>query len=842
MLSARVLAAIAVAVVAAEPPTALQVLSSSPAVEASLTANIQIIFDRPVAGSLDRTVDPGSILSIDPRVAGRAEWRDPVTLRFLPASPLKPGQSYTVTVANSFEAMDGSKLEKPYTFAFAITGPKLLAGLPVSEGEHPNWLTPKATFDLVFSAELDRNALRGLAYVDFNQNCSNPGVIKLNATDQRPINEKDPWQYREAGGWERDRAADPYRRVVTLAPEKPLPLGCSAEVVVPTVVDPEGTKPFARWSFSTYGKFELIRAECNGPSSNCPTGGIRILFTNPVKGAELQSHLTVLPKADFTIADTTAESNEWYIETTLQTHTAYAAIIDTGTRDVFGQRITGNPASGFRTTGYAPLVDHEYGRMTVERNGFGTLAVKHVNVDTLTITTAPVPDALIPGILQYSRWARDDSVLARVLKGSVTRRVVVTGARDRVRIYGVKLPVYNAQRPGSPVLQMVKVTSPELSTSWQENQPYAIVQVTDLAVHAKIGISEGVVWVTGVNDGKARSGAQVTLYDTKGKIRASARTGIDGTARLTGIKADTSQEGYGFEGYVISRLGNDRAITSISSYDPDLSPWRFNVRSGYGNERQPVAAGVFTERGIYRPGEPLYAKAIFRVGNLGALALPARTDSVHWVFNDREGGILKEVVAAPSAFGTGDQTLQLPNDLPLGTYGISVEQKRGGKWVALASTYYRVAEYRPPEFLVTATSDSGPRFPGDSATAQVEARYLFGAPMARSAMTWVGPPDLDGFLESRHTQHRRLLLRGERLLVGGRESPVRYPGHRTGGRHPRCPGPEQHQGRADRPGKGPARPGHHRGLGYRREPSGGGVIHLVRGPSLFLLYRRQATG
>ncbi len=756
MLSPRVLAALAAAVVAAQPPTSLQVLSSSPSVEASLTANIQVIFDRPVAGSLDRTVDPAAILSIDPRIPGRAEWRDPVTLRFLPASPLKPGQSYTVTVANSFAAMDGSKLEKPYSFSFNVNGPQLLGGLPIGEHESPRWLPANPTFDLVFSAELDRNALRGLAYLDFNQNCSNPGVIKLNPTAQRAIGDKDPWQYREAGGWERDRAADGYRRVVTLAPERPLPLACNGELVVPTIVDPEGTKPFARWHFATYGPFSLVRAECNGSATSCPSGGIRVWFTNPVKGAEIQRRLKVLPSVEFAINDTTQESSEWYLEAALATHTAYAVIADTAMRDVFGQRLTGNPASGFRTTGYAPLVDHEYGRMTVERSGFGTLAVKHVNVDSLTITTAPVPDGLVAGILQYSRWNRDDSVLTRVLRGATTRTVAVPGARDKVRIYGVKLPVYNALRPGAPVLQVVRVTSPTLPASWQENQPFAVVQVTDLAVHARIGTSEGVVWVTGVSDGKARPGAQVTLYDTRGRVRASARTGPDGTARLTGFRPDTAVEGYGFEGYVIGKLGNDRALTSISSYDPDLSPWRFNVRQGYGTQREPVAAGVFTERGIYRPGEPLYAKAIVRSGNLGALAVPPRTDSIRWVFSDREGGLLKQATVAPSDFGTAEQTMTLPADAPLGYYGVSIEQRRGGKWAALASTSYRVAEYRPPEFLVTVSSDSGPRFPGDSAEARVEARYLFGAPMARSPLTWVARqapvdfwglriPNTDGF-------------------------------------------------------------------------------------------------
>ena len=186
---------------------------------------------------------------------------------------------------------------------------------------------------------------------------------------------------------------------------------------------------------------------------------------------------------------------------------------------------------------------------------------------------------------------------------------------------------------------------------------------------------------------------------------------------------------------MVARLGNDRGLTPINSYDPDLSPWRFNVRSGYGAVRLPVAAAVFTERGIYRPGEPLFAKAIVRRGNLGALQVPLRSDSLRWTFHDRDGGVIKEVTVAPSAYGTSDQKLTLPSGLPLGSYAVSIKQRKGHDWIELASTSYRIAEYRPPEFLVDVSADSGARFPGDSTTARIEARYLFGAPMGRAAMT-----------------------------------------------------------------------------------------------------------
>ena len=488
MLSPRILALVGAAALAADQPRPLRVLSASPTGEAPLTAPIVVIFDRPVAGSLDRSIDPSGLLKIVPAVPGRVEWRDPVTLRFRPAVPLTPGESYTVTVANSFAAMDGSRLEAPHEFRFRVLGPALLAGLPVNKEERPRFLGPDASFELVFSAPLDRQAMRGLAYLDFGKTCSRAGILRLDATYQRPVSDKDPWQYREAGGWERDRSLDSLRRVIRLVPERPLPYNCAGELVAPSSVDPEGTRPFVRWGFATYGPLRLTRAVCAG-GQFCPTGGIRAEFTTPVRGAEVLRRVRLLPEVPFTIGDTAAESETWYLEATLAPHIGYAVIVDTAIRDVFGQPLTGNPAAGFRTTGFAPMVEHEYGRMTVERTGYRTLGVRHVNVDSLSVTIAPVPDSLIPAMLQYSRWERDDSVLTHILKGAVSRRIAVPGPRDRVRIFGVPIPAYNMQRPASPVLQLVRVSSPGLPPEWRDNQPYSVVQVTDLAVHAKVGVA-----------------------------------------------------------------------------------------------------------------------------------------------------------------------------------------------------------------------------------------------------------------------------------------------------------------------------------------------------------------
>src|SRR3989441_7042423 len=87
-VSAVVTLAISSLVVSSSTP--LRVLRVTPTDRAAATTIVAVTFDRPVAGSLDASVDPKRIFAITPAVAGRVEWRDPITLRFTPAAPLSP--------------------------------------------------------------------------------------------------------------------------------------------------------------------------------------------------------------------------------------------------------------------------------------------------------------------------------------------------------------------------------------------------------------------------------------------------------------------------------------------------------------------------------------------------------------------------------------------------------------------------------------------------------------------------------------------------------------------------------------------------------------------------------
>jgi uncharacterized protein YfaS (alpha-2-macroglobulin family) len=751
--------------VLADPRSDLQVLRATPSGEAAPTTSVTVTFDRPVAGSLDRTVDPRAVLTIAPAVAGTLDWRDPVTIRFRPAAPFVPNATYTVTVTDGFTAMDGSRLTAPYSYRFRVRGPRVLAGSPVGPNGGALYLPPDARFDLVVDAPVDTAVVARSAYLEFNRLCSRPGAVRLSVESERNVAADDRWDFREAGGWDRDRSADPLRRVVRLAPRAALPRGCGGELVVPAAFDDQSATRLQRWGFATYGDFRLTRAVCGWNRAACPTGPIIVSFSTPVRGADLRRHLTLHPAVPFDLGDTNDLRAEWVLDARLAPRTAYAVVTDGHLADGFGQALTGNPVATAVTTGYAPAVNYASGRAVIERKGPGTFPLTFVNVDTLEVVTAPVPDSLEATFLSRSEWSWHD-LWPALLPGARRSRLAVAGPRDRVRVYGVELA------PQTNRLMAVQVTSPRLDSVSRRNRPIALLQVTDLGVHARIGSDDGVVWVTGASDGRPRRGAAVALHDAKGRVVARAMTDSSGLARLTGYQSEEpsaedgdEEEGYtSFQGYVSVALGTDRALLGINDYDPDLSPWRFNVSQAWGASRLPVAGAVFTERGIYRPGEPLFAKAIVRTGPLGALTTPRSTDSLRWVFQARADGngppgALRDTVVALSPFGTADQRFLIPASVPLGEYRVAIQLRREGKWSDISSTGYRIAEYRPPEFLVDVTADSGRYFAGDSVRASVEARYLFGAPMGRAAVRWtlrqqstwpgeVEIPGTDGFYTS----------------------------------------------------------------------------------------------
>ena len=296
----------------------------------------------------------------------------------------------------------------------------------------------------------------------------------------------------------------------------------------------------------------------------------------------------------------------------------------------------------------------------------------------------------------------------------------------------------------------VQVTSPRLDSVSRRSRPIALLQVTDLGVHARIGSEDGVVWVTGASDGRSRRGAAVALHDAKGRVVARAVTDSSGLARLTGYQSrqpsagdEGEEERYtSFQGYVSAVLGTDRALLGINDYDPDLSPWRFNVSQAWGASRLPVAGAVFTERGIYRPGEPLFAKAIVRTGPLGALTTPRSSRLAPLGVpgargRQRPAGRAARHHRCPLPVRHRRPALHGPGVGPAGR--VPRDHPASSRRDMDRHRVHRLSDRGVSAARVPGGCDRRQRpatSPGIRSAASVEARYLFGAPMGRAAVRW----------------------------------------------------------------------------------------------------------
>src|SRR5262249_642296 len=143
----------------------LRVIRSSPDGDGTPLARILVTFDRPVAGSLDNMIDPSTLLRVEPAIPGKIEWRDPVTIRLTPSSPLLAGATYRVTVANTFKSMDGATLAEPFQFSFRVQGPRLQSQTAVGPGGPADQLSPDQHFELGYRAPVDLGNLSAADYL-----------------------------------------------------------------------------------------------------------------------------------------------------------------------------------------------------------------------------------------------------------------------------------------------------------------------------------------------------------------------------------------------------------------------------------------------------------------------------------------------------------------------------------------------------------------------------------------------------------------------------------------------------------------------------------------------------
>jgi len=286
------------------------------------------------------------------------------------------------------------------------------------------------------------------------------------------------------------------------------------------------------------------------------------------------------------------------------------------------------------------------------------------------------------------------------------------------------------------------------SKRYSEDVAGTIVQVTHLGISVKDSPQNTLVLVSRLDTAAPVAGAKVSIRTMDNKVFWTGSTDANGIAIAanTDLRMDrhaknaageeveeNSWEALSGIHFVVTAEKDGDTAYAASDWNEGIGPWDFGS-SFELNEAEPLLRGtIFTDRGVYKPGEEVHAKVVLRSDTpKGMQLLPAGTVVDVAVTDSHSKEVDKRTVTL-NGWSSAEWTWTVPADSVLGDYTISAKVasqrlEAGGNFL--------VAAYRRPEFRVDVTLKAPTSIAGTKLNGTIVGKYLFGAAMASRPVAW----------------------------------------------------------------------------------------------------------
>ncbi|MDR2746987.1 MAG: alpha-2-macroglobulin [Treponema sp.] len=278
------------------------------------------------------------------------------------------------------------------------------------------------------------------------------------------------------------------------------------------------------------------------------------------------------------------------------------------------------------------------------------------------------------------------------------------------------------------------------------------LQVTDLGITVRYGFNKTVALVTSLSTGEPVGNARVTLFnpeeveneDTADLASlagfAGGLTGEDGLAVIpipAGALRNNTRTQWGHRTpYVMAEKDGDRAIFDPSSHNH----WAFGVDYQRPQAGEEIAAVtfMFTDRGLYKPGETLTFRGVDRSRILGIYSIYRGEYTVVLEEDRYNGESLASVSGEVSESGGFYGSLSVPDDAAAGAYRLVYRRNNwggeGGGERASANVPVTVAFFERLKFQAALSGPPSEPVLGDDIALSLRASYLSGGSL--SGASW----------------------------------------------------------------------------------------------------------
>lgn len=273
-----------------------------------------------------------------------------------------------------------------------------------------------------------------------------------------------------------------------------------------------------------------------------------------------------------------------------------------------------------------------------------------------------------------------------------------------------------------------------------------MVVLTDLGMIAKRTLDQGRdVFVQQLLGGDSAANAKVSVIARNGSTLVSAVADASGHARLPDLRDFRNEQA---PVLVLAESGDDATFLPLNDGERQLDYSRFDTGGeSESNSGASLRAHLFSDRGMYRPGDSAHIGMIVRSADWRALTpgLPLRAR-----VTDARGGMVKTQRYALDANGFMELDIAIGEVAPTGVWTIVLERiedhpEREPRYYPISQTSIRVKEFLPDRMKLKATlSSSSPEgwVHPDELSVQLQADNLIGTPAQHRRATgklWLTP-------------------------------------------------------------------------------------------------------
>lgn len=689
-----------------------QVFPVGGSTEVASESVITVIFNRPVVPliiveEMDTLPQP---LSIVPELPGVGEWVNTSTYVYRPRQPLRGFTTYEATVrAGLTDALGdpATALAQDFIWQFTTVQPRLgnfwlVDGVWEPEDGYANVPLQQA-FALSFLQPMDR------ANVE-----SNLSITSSNS-------ENVPLETR----WSEDSTTVVFTPTVRMALN-----GSYVLVLHPEAQDQYGgeLREGLRWNFFTVNSPGILATYPeNGSVEGTFDSRFSLYFVSPMDLRTLPDRVTFDPPIPSEKLNWYYSEWQWSLDFYgLSPSTRYTVHIAPGMADPYGNEISDSMDVSFTTGGYAPsaYLMVPWGTSIYRTDGDMNVYARSVNVSAYTVAIYRISTRQYS---QYWNWTQNIASAELV----TVKDVFPENQLNKKVMESIPLTDNNGN-PLPPGFYALGLDSPYV-TSYGRFVDDRVIMVANANLTLKTAPGEALAWVTDLTSGEPLGDVPVELYAENFELLDYGMTNADGLVHFTGLPL--TENPYSS---IYARTGEGRVFAFADSADGSgVSPYDFGIWEDYYIQPNQSRAYLYTDRPLYRPGQPVYFKGIVRFDDDLAYSLPTER-LVHVSINSYDGSVYEEDLSL-SADGTFEGELTLDNNAALGYYTIAVNWYSADPsydYYGFGSVGFSVAEYRKPEYLVEVTTTPEDVLNGDTFDASVFAEYFSGGGVADAEVFW----------------------------------------------------------------------------------------------------------